>query len=309
MSCTWFYVGRIVEGDTGVDCDFSRRNRTKSSSSWRVSDGWNMLLYMYLPYKTDAPVHCWVAKLGIFFQQFPVSSDGMAGSSWLNDPIRDENSPLYHDTLPSLGFFSPALVGSCREEAAGLVSSWVMPCADDARLFQYTTAFHWAITQMTPGSMQAVLCWVLGLKDVIKGMCRYTVKLYSQIMSRKQIIWLSCGACLWTSQMYGWQFQWQLRWRPVMSNEFFLAKPRARSFPGIRQCLREDPGRGSLIFPQCKGPSQTWSCWITIVNDHDSWYSMIFYGMLTGTSEATTLKQTIPTLTNTSYSVWFERWA
>lgn len=21
MSCTWFYVGRIVEGDTGVDCD------------------------------------------------------------------------------------------------------------------------------------------------------------------------------------------------------------------------------------------------------------------------------------------------
>eukprot|EP00913_Durusdinium_trenchii_P015055 g14120.t1 len=42
-------------------------------------------------------------------------------TSWLNDPIRDENSPLYHDTLP---------------------------------LFQYTTAFHWALTQMTPGSMQ-----------------------------------------------------------------------------------------------------------------------------------------------------------
>lgn len=59
MSCTWFYVGRVTEGDTGT--------------------------------------------------------------SWLNDPIRDENSPLYHDTLP---------------------------------LFQYTTAFHWALTQMTPGSMQ-----------------------------------------------------------------------------------------------------------------------------------------------------------
>ena len=85
-----------------------------------------------------------------------------------------------------LDFFLPALVGSCREEAAGLVSSWVMPCADDVRLFQYTTAFHWAITQMTPGSMQAVLCWVLGLKDVIKEMCRYTVKLYSQIMSKRE---------------------------------------------------------------------------------------------------------------------------
>jgi len=46
---------------------------------------------------------------------------GDTGTSWLNDPIRDENSPFYSDTLP---------------------------------LFQYTTAFHWAITQMTPGSMQ-----------------------------------------------------------------------------------------------------------------------------------------------------------
>ncbi|CAJ1431526.1 unnamed protein product [Effrenium voratum] len=59
MSCTWFYVGRVTEGDTGT--------------------------------------------------------------SWLMDPIRDENSPLYSEALP---------------------------------LFQYTTAFHWAITQMTPGSMQ-----------------------------------------------------------------------------------------------------------------------------------------------------------
>ncbi|CAL1133029.1 unnamed protein product [Cladocopium goreaui] len=46
---------------------------------------------------------------------------GDTGTSWLDDTITDENSPLYYDTIP---------------------------------LFQYTTAFHWAITQMTPGSMQ-----------------------------------------------------------------------------------------------------------------------------------------------------------
>ena len=27
MSCTWFYVGRITEGDTGVDCDYTAHGR------------------------------------------------------------------------------------------------------------------------------------------------------------------------------------------------------------------------------------------------------------------------------------------
>ncbi|CAK9079146.1 Potassium voltage-gated channel subfamily H member 2 [Durusdinium trenchii] len=76
MSCTWFYVGRVTEGDTGT--------------------------------------------------------------SWLNDPIRDENSPLYHDTLP---------------------------------LFQYTTAFHWALTQMTPGSMQARPACDKGLTPCLREPC------------------------------------------------------------------------------------------------------------------------------------------
>ncbi|CAE7580441.1 Kcnh2 [Symbiodinium pilosum] len=91
---------------------------------------------------------------------------GDTGTSWLNDPIRDENSPFYSDTLP---------------------------------LFQYTTAFHWAITQMTPGSMQV-------RRIVGQGLWHYfeITALYQRhpmyVLSR---VYLNAGTCLTLSPRQG----------------------------------------------------------------------------------------------------------
>ena len=49
MSCTWFYVGRITEGDTGRGLGGRRENGRNPAPVGNSND-----IYMYLPYKTDA---------------------------------------------------------------------------------------------------------------------------------------------------------------------------------------------------------------------------------------------------------------
>ena len=68
MSCTWFYVGRVTEGDTGAPSLAGERHMRLVF--WRVN--------------------LCATK----------STSGGRGTSWLMDPIRDENSPLYSEALP-----------------------------------------------------------------------------------------------------------------------------------------------------------------------------------------------------------------
>ena len=58
-----------------------------------------------------------------------------------------------------------------RYHCLALFLSVSVKLAMQPRLFQYTTAFHWALTQMTPGSMQARPACDKGLTPCLREPC------------------------------------------------------------------------------------------------------------------------------------------